>query len=352
MSKLIKKQRQFNNNFILYNREGSRLIPKAQFGTGLVKRGLRWISNHTAPTREQTMFEVQNEQRKEVERKREEANKSRTAADLQRDLIKYGYLPKGQDDGVIGPKTRQAINNAKADGYTIDMNTFTVKGNGRNRNLGNSNSQQNSGRAITVHYPNFVSHAGASGVFGNRYLDAAANVIIPDDLEVGHTGVILLDRNNNATYYEYGRYNEGNIIGKKLQGKGNWRKFNLPKIGRNENVNSYLARVYDLLPDKSENRMQFIVTNNVDYDKAVNYITTQANSNNRKNYSASNTCATQAKKVIENSVSDGKHEHKVQEGSDMSGSNWNSFVPGGSHQYFNSTFLHYGDYAGEVKKNN
>jgi hypothetical protein len=29
-----------------------KLIPKAQFGTGLVKRGLRWISNHATPTRE------------------------------------------------------------------------------------------------------------------------------------------------------------------------------------------------------------------------------------------------------------------------------------------------------------
>ena len=222
MNKLIKKQQQFNN-YILYDREGSRLIPKAQFGTGLVRRGLRWLSNHMAPTREQTMFEVQNERRKEVQRKREEANKPRTAADLQRDLIKYGYLPKGQDDGIIGRRTRQAINNAKADGYTVDMNTFTVKGNGRNRNSNssnnsnNSNNQQNSGRAITIHYPNFVSHAGASGVFGNKFLDRVANAVIPDNLEVGHTGVILLDRNNNATYYEYGRYNQGNIIGKKLQ---------------------------------------------------------------------------------------------------------------------------------------
>jgi len=31
-----------------------KLIPKAQFGTGLVKRGLKWLSEHTAPTQEQT----------------------------------------------------------------------------------------------------------------------------------------------------------------------------------------------------------------------------------------------------------------------------------------------------------
>lgn len=125
MNKLIKKQQQFDN-YILYNREGARLIPKAQFGTGLVRRGLRWISNHMAPTREQTMFEVQNNRKKELQKKKEETNKSRTAADLQRDLIKFGYLSKGEDDGAIGSKTRKAIAKAKEDGYTVNMNTFTV----------------------------------------------------------------------------------------------------------------------------------------------------------------------------------------------------------------------------------
>lgn len=40
--------------------ESKKLIPKAQFGTGIVRRGLRWLSNHAVPTREQILFEVQN----------------------------------------------------------------------------------------------------------------------------------------------------------------------------------------------------------------------------------------------------------------------------------------------------
>ena len=28
------------------------LIPKAQFGTGIVRKGLRWLFNHAVPTRE------------------------------------------------------------------------------------------------------------------------------------------------------------------------------------------------------------------------------------------------------------------------------------------------------------
>ena len=107
----------------LYARRGARLIPKAQFGTGLFKRGLNWLSNHMAPTREQTMFEVQNNARAE---KREKQSNGRQLKDLQKDLIKYGYLPKGADDNKIGPQTRKAIQAAKNDGFKIDGYNLTA----------------------------------------------------------------------------------------------------------------------------------------------------------------------------------------------------------------------------------
>jgi hypothetical protein len=45
---------------VLYAKKGNTLVPKAQFGTGLVRRGLRWIGRHVAPTQEQTAFANQN----------------------------------------------------------------------------------------------------------------------------------------------------------------------------------------------------------------------------------------------------------------------------------------------------
>ena len=95
-----------------------KLIPKAQFGTGLVKRGLKWLSEHTAPTREQTLFEVQNNYN--ISRQ-----KPRELRDLQQDLKDLGYYKKTVDN-QWGSGTRNAIKQAEADGYKIDTNNFTI----------------------------------------------------------------------------------------------------------------------------------------------------------------------------------------------------------------------------------
>lgn len=100
------------------------LIPKAQFGTGIVKRGLRWIERHMAPTQEQTSFTNQNRQRAELQKKK---SRKRTLQDLQNDLNKLGYNV-GLADNIMGRKTRRGIAAAEADGYVIDMNNFTIKG--------------------------------------------------------------------------------------------------------------------------------------------------------------------------------------------------------------------------------
>ena len=91
-----------------------KLIPKAQFGTGLVKRGLRWLSKHTAPTQEQTQFRNTQSQLKAKE-------KTIITDDpevLQTRLKQLGYY-KGNIDRKVGPMTRAAIQAAERDGYKI-----------------------------------------------------------------------------------------------------------------------------------------------------------------------------------------------------------------------------------------
>ena len=112
MSKLISK---YQNT----NKEEVKLIPKAQLGT-LLKKGIAWIGNHMAPTQEQTMFQHWNNQRAKLQAKQQPVTKNEGIKSLQRELIKYGYLPKGEDDGYIGKKTNFAIQQAKNDGYKIE----------------------------------------------------------------------------------------------------------------------------------------------------------------------------------------------------------------------------------------
>lgn len=95
-----------------------KLIPKAQFGTELLKKGLRWISNHSVPTREQTLFSVQNTTKQ---------SKPRELRDLQQDLKDLGYYTKIADN-KWGNGTRAAIRQAEADGYKIDIKNFTISG--------------------------------------------------------------------------------------------------------------------------------------------------------------------------------------------------------------------------------
>ena len=95
-----------------------KLIPKAQFGTRLVRKALKWVTDHTAPTREQTLFDVQNQRR--IARQ-----KPRELRDLQQDLKDLGYYHKSVDN-LMGSGTRSAIQQAQADGYKIDMNNFTI----------------------------------------------------------------------------------------------------------------------------------------------------------------------------------------------------------------------------------
>ena len=110
------------HDYNLYAKQGAKLIPKAQFGTGLIKRGIRWMNRHTAPTREHAMFEAQNNQGKELAQK-----KKRGLQDLQQDLKDLGYYTKIADN-KWGPGTRDAIAKAEADGYKIDINNFTISG--------------------------------------------------------------------------------------------------------------------------------------------------------------------------------------------------------------------------------
>lgn len=316
------------------------LIPKAQFGTGIVKRGLRWLSNHAVPTREQTLFEVQNQQQLLKRKPRE-------LQDLQQDLKDLGYYTKSVDN-QMGPGTRNAIQQAQADGYKIDMNNFTISGKKRLQR-----KTSNNGKIIYLHYPDFVSDKGSSQIFESKTAENIASKVTKN-LKVGHTALILLDNKNNATYYEYGRYDSGSIIGHKKEGKGNWRKIKLPSIKNGENIDNYLQRINNFLPERNESRMQYIVSNNANIDKATQYITDEANNENRKSYGLNNTCATQANEVLRHSSNYGlfnRPKHEIDSNSDLSGSMFNTLAPGGSHQYFQTAFSKYGDYVKEINKN-
>lgn len=107
-----------------------KLIPKAQFGTGIVKRGLKWLSNHVTPTQEQTQFEVQNQQRisKQQSNKdnKKQLQKKSSIKQLQQQLLDKGFY-KGAVDGIVGQKTRAAIAMAGINGYDVVDNKLIRK---------------------------------------------------------------------------------------------------------------------------------------------------------------------------------------------------------------------------------
>lgn len=107
-------------------KNGGRLIPKAQFGTGLFRKGLDYLERGydkltklgTNAFTSKPLLSFSNNNRK------------RELRDLQNDLKKLGYYNSNVDN-LTGPKTRKAIAAAKADGYVIDMNKFMITKSGK-----------------------------------------------------------------------------------------------------------------------------------------------------------------------------------------------------------------------------
>ena len=246
-------------------------------------------------------------------------------------------------DGLMGPMTRRAINNAKNAGMAVSnvMNTtargisqmMPLKSNKpKNQSKANSDKsaleyayapgttpsvvnqlmqevgsrigsgdkeipeEQQEGHAIYLHYPNFTGNSANALKIGD--LDVGAAIGNPS-IPVGHDAFVLVGPDGTANYYEYGRYNSGPIIGHKrptVKG-GNWRHIPLPAQNPEENDSVYISRVQSMLPDTKTGAYQAMTIPHVDTEKATQYVYDQANDPNRKEYSIDNTCATGACKA-------------------------------------------------------
>lgn len=86
---------------------------------------------------------------------------------------------------------------------------------------------------IYLHFPNYYAGTRGAAVVGGIDLGAAlGNVQIP----VGHAASIIFSPTGEVSMYEYGRYraSDEKVIGKKLSGRGNWRRITLPNRHKGE----------------------------------------------------------------------------------------------------------------------
>lgn len=224
-------------------------------------------------------------------------------------------------DGTDGSMTQQALANAKRMGYVQKNNRFVKNSNNSNISSNRkqpittsganfpsqvfsnnqeeiTNNQNNQlGHAIYLHYPNFVGHSSNAIKIGNMDL---GKMIGDPDVPVGHAATILINPDNTATYYEYGRY-PGKGFGhvRPTTKGGNWQRLKLPPKNVGENDSAYVARIQDQLPDTKTGTYQAMTIPNVDTEKAAQWIANQANNVNRPEYSAfGNTCANGACNAI------------------------------------------------------
>ncbi len=262
-------------------------------------------------------------------------------------------------DGIRGDVTNRAIQNAVNMGYNVDINngkitkikteptqpktSFKTTG-----GAGYIPSQQfeyaptqetpsEYGHAIYLHYPNFRGASkNAIKIGGFDPGEAIGNPSVP----VGHAATILIDKNGNANYYEYGRYKpeNGHLIGTAQRPTvkgGNWRHFELPAQKAGENDSAYVARIQGMLPDTKTGAYQAMTIPDVDTAAAIEWINNQANDPNREEYGIDNTCATGACRA---SLDFRKKKHfnpferYNHEGYDVLSNIW-SLIPGSTDSY-------------------
>lgn len=260
-------------------------------------------------------------------------------------------------DGIRGNVTNRAIQNAINMGYNVDINSGkitrtkptqpkisfkTTSGSGyipSNQFKYTPTQKETSeyGHAIYLHYPNFKGASKNAIKIGDFDPgEAIGNPSVP----VGHAATILIDKNGNANYYEYGRYKpeNGHLIGTAQRPTvkgGNWRHFELPAQKAGENDSVYVARIQGLLPDTKTGAYQAMTIPDVDTAAAIEWINSQANDPNRKEYGIANTCATGACKASLN-FRKKKHfnpsEKYNHEGYSTASSIW-SILPGSTDTY-------------------
>lgn len=223
-------------------------------------------------------------------------------------------------DGILGDTTEQAINNAIKMGYKVDKITGkitkvktkstqpktsfkTTGGAGyipsREFKYAPAQDTPKYGHAIYLHYPNFKGASKNAIKIGDFDPgEAIGNPSVP----VGHAATILIDKNGNGGYYEYGRYEpkNGHLIGTAQRPTvkgGNWRYFELPPQKAGESDSAYVARIQEKLPDTKTGAYQAMTIPDVDTAAAIEWINSQANDPNREEYGIDNTCATGACKA-------------------------------------------------------
>ena len=165
--------------------------------------------------------------------------------------------------------------------------------------VGSKEGEDFTGKAYYLDYPQFKGSAGNVVKIGN--VDLGKKVLGTKGFPAGHGATILVDKDGNATYYEYGRYtgDQKGTFGIKrpsVQG-GNWRKFNLPTKGADESDSAYIDRIYKSLPDASKSDLTVSVLNNVDTKAARAYADREANNINRAAYDWDHTCAVEASRL-------------------------------------------------------
>ena len=164
------------------------------------------------------------------------------------------------------------------------------------------------GQAIYLNYPEFRGGAGGTVVVGGLDLGAGVAKILGIDpkkgLPVGHSAIITIDKDGNSRYTEYGRYTrkDGDLIGK-VRGTvkgGNWRQKLLPKKREDEDLKTYMRRIYKSLPDADTGMTQATYIPTFNTTGALQYIDQQANDPDRKEYGPYHTCATDAYRIAGN----------------------------------------------------
>ena len=154
------------------------------------------------------------------------------------------------------------------------------------------------GHAIYLHYPNFKG--GASNAFKIGNVDVGKILLKDKKLPVGHSAVVLVDKDGKADYYEYGRYTpeKGHVIGTEQRPTakgGNWRQFKInSRYGAKDNDSTFIARIQGQLPYTNTGSYQILSVPSVNTEKAREWIMAEANNPNRKEYGLTNTCATGA----------------------------------------------------------
>ena len=254
------------------------------------------------------------------------------AEKFQQELKRVGYnlgtSGKNKDgvDGKWGKRSQAALDRAYKDGY-IYKNGRLVKPEKTLVKRNNINQIQYQvhpmfgtpiptvsqspasppakGKAIYLHYPNFKGKASNALKIGNW--DVGKSIMGDDDsLPVGHGETLLVDENGKVKYVRYGRYTSGpGHVRPSVKG-GNWGIYDYPDMKPEETTQEYINRLLTLnksghnyLEDSKYGAFEAIEIPNVDYQKALNYATTQSNDKNRPDYSVFNTCATGACNTIE-----------------------------------------------------